>query len=286
MEPVRTVPINPSSRRARSNGNCAMEPVRTVPINPSSQSPGVGVYSVSKAALEAMAHTSWRGGAGPRRAVCGDRRRARGRAPRPGRRACVRGSAPAQTPPARPPQKRDTKVFGPQARVYLDRLGVTLTGKDAKAFFEARGMKRRFACQDRSCCRTWENTIEDPRRHFVHTRAGEVAAISRVPSHDRPAACLEWIRNASDDAVYAARFDPKKFEKDKRRLHGWRMTLTDVAATREFAVSVRSPEGGRFQNRGDAPVMQLLRASVVVAASRSCRVLPAAIELLPLHGDV
>lgn len=147
----------------------------------------------------------------------------------------------------RPPKKRDPddEIFGPQARVYLERLGITLTRKEAASFFEAKGMKRRFACQDRNCCRSWRDMIDDPRRHFIYTRASEVAAISSVPAHDRPTMCLDWIRNASDAAVHAARFDRLKFEGEKRRLDGWRMALTDAAERREFAVSVRAPDGRR-----------------------------------------
>lgn len=156
------------------------------------------------------------------------------------------------------PARRDDDagpVFGPQPRVYLERLGVTLSRAEAKEFFAQRGMKRRFACQDRQCCRHWEDMIRDPRRHFVFTRAEEVASLSRVPVHDRPTVCVDWIRNASDAAVHAAKLDPEKFEKDRRRLSEWRLTLTSVAGRREFAGSVLTPEGRRVTERPDASLM-------------------------------
>lgn len=155
-----------------------------------------------------------------------------------------------------PPKPRDdAQPFGPQPRVYLDSLGLTLTRAEATSFFKARGTKGRFGCQDRPCCRSWQDMLEDPGRHFVYTRAGEVAAISNVPAHDRPTATLEWIRRASDEAVHAAKADPKKFEKEKRRLDGWRMALTDAARQREFAENVRTPTGRRAENGANAPYL-------------------------------
>lgn len=154
----------------------------------------------------------------------------------------------------KPPTKReDAKAFGPQPRVYLDQLGLTLSKDEATAFFKARGTKGRFGCQDQPCCRSWQDMISDPRRHFVYTRAREVSGISRVPSHDRPTLALDWIRNASDAAVHAAKANPKKFEKEKRRLDGLRMALTDAVQQREFAESVRTPNGGRVADGAQPP---------------------------------
>lgn len=147
-----------------------------------------------------------------------------------------------------PPRKReDAKPFGPQPRVYLNHLGLTLTRDEAAEFFQKRGTKGRFGCQDQPCCRSWQDMIDEPRRHFVYTRAREVASISRVPSHDRPTAALDWIRDASDAAVHASKADSKKFEKVKRRLDGLRMTMSDIVQKREFAERVRTPKGQRVQ---------------------------------------
>jgi hypothetical protein len=152
-----------------------------------------------------------------------------------------------------PPTRDDSgSVFGPQPRVYLERLGVTLTRAEAQALLGARGMKRRFACQDRPCCRSWEDMIRDPRRHFLFTRAQEVASLSRIPIHDRPILCLDWVRNASDEAVHAAKFDSEKFEKDRKRLSEWRLTLTSMVDRREFSEAVFTPHGQRLQQRPQA----------------------------------
>jgi len=149
-----------------------------------------------------------------------------------------------------PPKREDSdQVFGPQPRVYIERLGVTLTRGEAREFFKSRGMKRRFACQDRICCRHWEEMIRDPRRHLVFTRAEEVSSLSQVPSHDRPTVCLDWIRNASDDAVHAARFNPRKFDRDRKRLSEWRTTLKAIAERKDFSEIVRTPDGRRIATR-------------------------------------
>src|SRR5262249_26083411 len=60
----------------------------------------------------------------------------------------------------RPPRRdSDRPPFSPSPRVYIDRLGVFLSVDDAQKFFNARGMRRRFACQDRPCCRTPEDMV-------------------------------------------------------------------------------------------------------------------------------
>jgi len=148
-----------------------------------------------------------------------------------------------------PPRKEDSaEVFAPQPRVYIERLGITLTKQEARSFLSAQGMKRRFACQDRTCCRHWEDMIRDPRRHFVFTRAAEVASFSCVPVHNRPTVCVDWIRNASDDAVHAAKYNAVKFEKDRKRLSEWRLTLASVVDRRNYSESVHAPEGQRNRN--------------------------------------
>lgn len=141
--------------------------------------------------------------------------------------------------------------FSQPPRVYIDRLGVFLYRDHARKFMAASGMKRRFACQDQPCCRTPEDMIRDPRRHFLFTRADEVAQLTQVPIHNRPTVYLDFVRDASDDAVHAARHD-SRFEKNSRRLGEWRLTLASIAQRHEYAETVAIPQGKRVRRRKTA----------------------------------
>jgi hypothetical protein len=149
----------------------------------------------------------------------------------------------------RPPARRlDGVAFSPAPRVYIEQLGIFMDKDAARAFFGARGMRRRFACQDRPCCRTPEDMIRDPRRHFLYTKAQQVVRLGRVPPHNRPTVHLDAIRQASDDAMHAARVD-KKFEAEQRRLGDWRLMLAGVVERNEYARSVVANTGIRRRSR-------------------------------------
>jgi hypothetical protein len=151
----------------------------------------------------------------------------------------------------RPARKRDdAKHFAPAPRVYLEQLGIFLERKEAKAFLEHRGMRRQFACRER-CCAIPEDTFRDPRRHLLHARAREVAALSRIPAHHRPSVLLDGMRRASDKATVAAQVD-KRFEKHQRRLGEWRLALADVLEKRDYETSVITKSGGRYRRRKSA----------------------------------
>lgn len=145
----------------------------------------------------------------------------------------------------------DARGFSLAPRVYIDRLGTFLSREEATAFFAARGMRRRFACQDRPCCQSSDDMLKDPRRHLLHARASEVTRLTRVPAHNRPPVCLDAIRRASDDAMQAARI-LDKFQKDQQRLGAWREVLASMVDRREHLQSAPAIPGGRFQRRKSA----------------------------------
>lgn len=149
------------------------------------------------------------------------------------------------------PLKPGKKYYSPGPRVYLPTLGVFLRPSDAQEFFAKRRTKSRFACQDRSCCRTPEEMFEDPRRHLVMTRASEVNDLMRVPARNRPMIHLETIRRASDDAVHAERLD-QRFSKDRIRLDGWRRALSGVIERNEHIRSPAASPNGRVHHRKSA----------------------------------
>jgi hypothetical protein len=125
-----------------------------------------------------------------------------------------------------PRPREEGKAFAMGWRVYLDRLGIFLSRKEAEVFFARHGMKSRFGCQGRVCCREIGHMLQDPLRHFLVTRAQEVADLAQVPRHNRATVYMEkTLRRASDDAILVAKADPKKFGEVERRLRGWRLVL-------------------------------------------------------------
>ena len=66
----------------------------------------------------------------------------------------------------------------------IDRL---LKREDAETIINASGGRRLASCNDRACCpRGFEDTIKDPKGHFLRQRAMQCDAISAVPEPVRP----------------------------------------------------------------------------------------------------
>lgn len=116
--------------------------------------------------------------------------------------------------------------FSPAPRIYLELIGAFLKRRDAKRFFADRTLKTLFACKVPSCCRQGSaNTIADPKRHFVLTRAREVHELGAVPGSLRAQYYMEsFLRPASDFATKAAAAT-NTLASPKRRLNSWRVTL-------------------------------------------------------------
>ena len=144
--------------------------------------------------------------------------------------------------------KPDAKPFAPPARVYLHQIGAFLDAKKAAGFFAVRGMKTAHGCQSDCCPRGWRDMQLEPRRHFVATRAREVAALSAVPESLRAGHYLEnFLRPASDQALRAAEAEPA-LAPARKRLESWRGTLgTDLASHSSFTTS--APAAGKRLRR-------------------------------------
>jgi hypothetical protein len=141
---------------------------------------------------------------------------------------------------SRPPQKG----FAAHARVYLPGLGLFLDRETAVAFFTNRNLKATFGCQNSECCRRGaQDTLADPRRHFVFTRMEEVGAIGKIPSQLRASQYLEnALRPATDrlGRVLQANIPESvrgRLEKERRKLDGWRHTLGEMSRN-QTAVSL------------------------------------------------
>jgi hypothetical protein len=147
-------------------------------------------------------------------------------------------------------QKDGDKPFAPQARVYIAELGCFLTRKQATKFFEIRGMKAKFGCRDTDCCRRGiEDTLRDPRPHFLNVRPREVATMGRLPEDLRASNYLdEFLRPATDLALTASRVFPE-IEQTRVRLERWRTTLGAIHRERPAESFAIAPNGERVMRR-------------------------------------
>ena len=126
------------------------------------------------------------------------------------------------------------KGFLPPPRVYISGAMLTIPVEQARAIFTRRGFGR-LAC-DRSCCRGGrEATLQDPRRHFVVTRAAELSDMSAIPSSERPENFLtRSLTPARETSAQIARFD-SSFEKHRNRLDDWNLALRHTLAADRLA---------------------------------------------------
>ena len=112
------------------------------------------------------------------------------------------------------PANSNNSGFTWPTRIYLPSLNIHLLRDDAKAFFGARGSKSRFGCREKSCCpKGWKDTLDNPARHGLVQRSGEIQGLSAVPDHIRAQHFLEeTLRPATDAAVFAESltFDTKE----------------------------------------------------------------------------
>ncbi len=138
------------------------------------------------------------------------------------------------------------KGFLPAPRVYLHQLGALLTRKQARSFFDHRGMRSAHGCQDPGCCRRGiDDMLENPRRHFVLRRANEVARLSRTPHELRASIYMdEFLRPASDAVVRAQKAEPALAGVQKR-LDSWRGTLGALISDSRLGSRSQVPQGRR-----------------------------------------
>jgi hypothetical protein len=136
--------------------------------------------------------------------------------------------------------------FLPAPRVYIADLGAFLTRDQARSLYSKRGMRAAHGCQDQRCCRRgWEDSIANPRRHFVVQRSAEVAKLSRTPADLRPTIYLsEFLRPASDAVIRAVQAEPA-LEPVRQRLDSWRSTLGALLTTDPPRSRALAPDGRR-----------------------------------------
>lgn len=85
-----------------------------------------------------------------------------------------------------PPPDQDKKRGGNAYAVLLPGVDRLLKPAQARLLIEAAGGRRILACNDRRCCpRGFDDTIADPKGHYLRQRASQCEAISRIPEPRR-----------------------------------------------------------------------------------------------------
>ena len=82
--------------------------------------------------------------------------------------------------------KRDDQAGGPQAGIYLAEAGVTLARRTAQPLFSDRRIRGHLACAHGRCAAAINGPLLDPRGHYLHARAADVAEILTRPPQWRP----------------------------------------------------------------------------------------------------
>ncbi len=121
--------------------------------------------------------------------------------------------------------------FQQPPRVYVRDLALSLARDEAESLLSLRQV-RPFGCRDTRCCRMGiDDTISDPRRHFLLSRMDEVAALSRIPESVRASEYMErMLRPTTARLARVLSLDlPEKLASRlgtiQKRLTGWRYTL-------------------------------------------------------------
>lgn len=121
----------------------------------------------------------------------------------------------------------------PSPRVYLQEVGALVPKPVALDLLERRGIKGRHQCAAACCLRGVTDMIADPRRHFVVSRADELARLSAIPDLVRPEQYLaSWLRPASDRMIQLEKAEPS-LGAHRARLDRWRTALSTMLERRK-----------------------------------------------------
>ncbi|MDE0033998.1 MAG: hypothetical protein OXU75_12815 [Deltaproteobacteria bacterium] len=103
------------------------------------------------------------------------------------------------------PASSSNQGFSRPTGIYVAPLGIHLKREEATAFFGARGSKSRFGCREKACCpKGLKDMVDNPVRHSLVQRSGELRRLSILPEEMRAQHFLEeTLRPATDAAVFA-----------------------------------------------------------------------------------
>ncbi len=103
------------------------------------------------------------------------------------------------------PANSNSHGFTWAPRVHIAPLDIHLKREEAEAFFGAHGSKSRFGCREKICCpKGWKDMLDNPVRHSLIQRSGEIRRLSAIPEQLRAQRFMEeTLRPATDAAVFS-----------------------------------------------------------------------------------
>jgi hypothetical protein len=130
---------------------------------------------------------------------------------------------------------------GRQRRIYFSKLLTVLGEDDAAAVLGNHAVRAQLACGIEECAYDVANPLRNPRRHFFHSRVGELEELERLQSEQLR---IQYVRQRLDEARDAGRLVNRVWramgrdEIDFSHLDRWLAVTNRVAAV----VAVRSGE--------------------------------------------
>lgn len=138
--------------------------------------------------------------------------------------------------------------FVPPPKAYLPGAMVMCSLDDAAKIVTRQGFAR-LRCQGACCAQRRDGMLDDPRRHFIVTRAAEMSRLSLLPEGNRAGEYLATaLTPARETSAQIARFLPS-LAQHRNRLDDWhlafsRTTVEDAETERSTALA---PTGHRFR---------------------------------------
>lgn len=135
-------------------------------------------------------------------------------------------------------------------RVYIPQLNILLKKPEAEAFLNSSTRTRgNYACRDTHCCPGgMTDMLNNPIRHFVHQRSGEIERLANTPESVRPMQYLDQsVRPISDRVAGAAGLGAitdelrKKLQKKQTRLGRFRQAIGHFAEANDVESVSQTP---------------------------------------------
>ena len=153
---------------------------------------------------------------------------------------------------------------GQSGRVYLPALDRHFKIDEVRALLDVKGARRLLSCEDRDCCpRGADDTINNPKAHFITQRLTQLGDLSDTPEERRVSRFLDFhLAYADRRARRAAKLDigdlimKKALEKTSLRLDRMRGVLENLDQTigrehsRSLMLQQRSDRGRIGQGKG------------------------------------
>jgi hypothetical protein len=137
---------------------------------------------------------------------------------------------------------------GGGTHIYIAELDRYLKPNQLSAFWEAKGSKSKFSCNDPDCCKQIQDMIDHHDEHFVVQRSKQLSTLSKIPFDKR---VDHFMLNLVGNTVRMARAatalkidDPPLLQtllKTKKRLQLFEQALVDLNAATVAASSSRVP---------------------------------------------